>query len=197
MENNVYVYIHKRLDNNEIFYVGIGTQKNYKRAYDIYDRSSFWKKVFKKSKISVEILHENLSWETACKIEIELIAKYGRKNLNKGTLVNLTDGGQGSPNTINSEETRKRKSDAAKNKPKSQKHKENSKNACKGISKSLEHKLKLANNCPRKKKLIDVSTGIIYNSITEAAKALNYKRTAIQAWLSGQNTNKTNLKYYE
>ena len=33
MENNWYVYIHIRLDNNEPFYIGIGNKKNYARAY--------------------------------------------------------------------------------------------------------------------------------------------------------------------
>jgi hypothetical protein len=36
-----------------------------------------------------------LSWEEACEKEIELIEMYGRRKLGEGTLVNLTEGGQG------------------------------------------------------------------------------------------------------
>lgn len=31
-KNNTYVYVHRRLDTNEIFYVGIGNKINFKRS---------------------------------------------------------------------------------------------------------------------------------------------------------------------
>ena len=43
----------------------------------------------------MSIVADNLQWEEACRLEILLIKKYGRKDLHTGTLVNLTDGGDG------------------------------------------------------------------------------------------------------
>lgn len=87
------VYQHRRKDTNEIFYIGIG--KNTNRAYNKYSRSKVWKDVVFKTDYIVEILYNNLSWDEACLKEIQLIKLYGRKDLNLGTLVNLTDGGSG------------------------------------------------------------------------------------------------------
>lgn len=107
-----YLYRHIRLDKNVPFYIGIGDQPNYKRAYDVNRRSKFWKYTTKDVKIKVEILLDNLSWEEACKKEIEFIKLYGRKNLGKGSLVNLTDGGDGNHGTIHSKEHREKVSKA-------------------------------------------------------------------------------------
>lgn len=43
----------------------------------------------------LEKFAENMSNEDACKLEMELIAKYGRLHLKTGTLCNLTEGGEG------------------------------------------------------------------------------------------------------
>ncbi len=96
MKKEAYVYIHTRLDNNEVFYVGIGRLKDYKRAYQTKkSRNPFWHNIVKKTKYEVSIVADNLQWEEACRLEILLIKKYGRKDLHTGTLVNLTDGGDG------------------------------------------------------------------------------------------------------
>lgn len=96
MENcNSYVYKHIRLDTNEVFYIGIGSQIGYKRAHSKYNRNLHWKNVVNKTEYIVEIVKDNLSWEDAVNLEIELIKKYGRSDLNEGTLVNMTDGGDG------------------------------------------------------------------------------------------------------
>jgi len=47
------------------------------------------------SRERIVVLHENLDWQTACRIEKELIAFYGRKDMGTGVLRNLTDGGDG------------------------------------------------------------------------------------------------------
>jgi len=77
----------------EVFYIGIG--KKHKRAYAKSDRSNFWKDTVKKYGYEVQILKSDLTWDDAVELEIILIAYYGRRNLGKGTLVNLTDGGEG------------------------------------------------------------------------------------------------------
>lgn len=90
--NNKCVYRHRRLDTNEIFYVGIG---NDKRPYDFNKRSIWWKNIFNLTDINVEVLYDNLTWEDSCELEEFLISIYGRKDISTGTLVNLTNGGDG------------------------------------------------------------------------------------------------------
>ena len=89
-----YLYRHIRLDKNEPFYIGIGSDEKYKRAYS-KKRSKFWKNIISKTNYEVEIVLDNLTWEEACKKEKEFIKLYGRKDLNEGSLVNMTDGGDG------------------------------------------------------------------------------------------------------
>ena len=105
-----YVYRHIRLDKNEPFYIGIGSDNNgkYKRAFDNKSnrRNDIWNKIIFKTEYRVEILLDDLTWEEACEKEIEFIKLYGRKNLYNGTLSNLTDGGDGTLNYIVSEETK-------------------------------------------------------------------------------------------
>lgn len=90
-----YVYTYTRLDKNEVFYIGIGSDSKYKRAKNLSLRTDYFKKIINKSKYKLDIVFNNISWEEACQKEIELIALYGRKNLGTGNLVNFTDGGEG------------------------------------------------------------------------------------------------------
>lgn len=93
--NKWYVYKHIRLDTNEIFYIGIGSIMNYKRAFSKQYRNDHWHNIVNRYNYKVEILYDNLLVEEANNLEIELISLYGRKDLNKGSLVNLTNGGKG------------------------------------------------------------------------------------------------------
>lgn len=96
---NHYVYRHIRLDTGEPFYIGIGTksdkQSEYHRANSKHKRNDFWKSVVNKADYEVEILLESNDYDFIKQKEIELIALYGRRDLGKGTLVNMTDGGDG------------------------------------------------------------------------------------------------------
>ena len=47
------------------------------------------------------------------------------------------------------------------------------------------------------KKVIDIETNIIYDTVSEAALNNNLKTSTLSAMLIGQNKNKTNLQYYE
>lgn len=106
------VYKHTRNDTNEIFYIGIGTFK--KRMFEKIGRNIYWHNIVKKYGYDTEIIRENLSWEIACKEEIRLIKKYGRKDLGLGNLVNMTNGGEGIPGVIRSEQTCKKISESLK-----------------------------------------------------------------------------------
>jgi hypothetical protein len=92
-----YVYRHIRLDKNEPFYIGIGSDKTYKRANARYkgDRNEIWYKIVAKTKFEVEIIFDNVDWGFACEKEKEFIALYGKKCNGTGILANLTDGGEG------------------------------------------------------------------------------------------------------
>lgn len=93
MDNKAILYQHRRLDTNEIFYIGIGNRE--KRAYEKHGRNQYWLNTVNKYGYIVEILETGLSWESACAKEKELISFYGKKHLGTGILVNLSDGGEG------------------------------------------------------------------------------------------------------
>lgn len=111
------VYKHIRLDTNEIFYIGIG--KKISRAYSKGGRNKHWWSIVKKTQYKIEIIYEDLSVEEAKEKEILLIKEYGRNDLGIGTLVNMTDGGDGKNH---SEETKKAIGDARRGKPLSEEH---------------------------------------------------------------------------
>jgi hypothetical protein len=102
------------LDTNEPFYVGIGRKgtnfttliKEYPRAYTKNNRSEFWFNITKKTDYSVEIIYETTSFIEIQEKEIEFIKLYGRKDLNEGSLVNLTDGGITFKNVSNLSKTK-------------------------------------------------------------------------------------------
>lgn len=98
------VYRHRRLDDNSIFYVGIGINES--RSFSKRNRNKHWKNITNKTKYSIELILEDLSWEDACELEIFLIELYGRKDLGLGKLVNMTNGGDGNNNIIVTDEAR-------------------------------------------------------------------------------------------
>lgn len=102
------VYKHIRKDTNEVFYVGIG--KTNKRAYSKFGRNPFWYNIVNKTDYIVEIIETGLDWNTACNREQYWIQYYGRKDLNEGTLVNLTNGGDGVVNYKHTNEFKVNKS---------------------------------------------------------------------------------------
>lgn len=111
-ENNYVVYLHTRLDKNIPFYVGIGKPN---RPYDFHQRSELWFRVFNKTEIEVTILHSNLTREKACEYEKAYISQYGTIYGKNGSLVNLTQGGDGFSGN-HTEDTRNKISDTLKEK---------------------------------------------------------------------------------
>jgi hypothetical protein len=198
------IYQHKRLDTLEVFYIGIGKKSN--RAYSKQRRNKYWNSIVNKVGYQVEIIQEVDTWEEACKIEIELISKYGRKDNNTGSLVNMTDGGEGGNGM--SEESKKSISEKMKiiqlgsNNPMFGKTGEL--NSFYGKKHTEEAKLKnrLAHlgkrtrgESHRAKKVIDTSNNTIYSCVIEAAEANNIRRGTLVNMLSGHRVNKTSLKY--
>jgi len=108
------VYLHKKKDTQEVFYVGIGVLKE--RAYTKHKRSELWKKIVKKYDYDIIITHDNICWEEACSIEKYLISFYGRIDIKTGILTNMTEGGDGTFGRVCSEETKQKISIKAKEK---------------------------------------------------------------------------------
>jgi hypothetical protein len=89
-----YVYRHIRLDKNEPFYIGFGSDNSYKRSRQKHGRSKHWADIAKNG-YEIDIIIDNLTYENALIKEIEFIKLYGRKDLGVGTLCNYTNGGEG------------------------------------------------------------------------------------------------------
>lgn len=184
-----YVYRHIRVDKNEPFYIGIGSDNRYRRANERARRNKHWKNIVAKTPFEVEVLFDNLSWEEACRKEIEFIELYGRKDIGTGTLVNLTGGGDGAYKTIPSIETRNKLSQKAKGKV----YKAITKSR---ISNTLKELYKDSKNHPRSRKVICIKTNIIYDSIKDAAIKNNIEPKYLRRYLDGTHKNKTSLRYY-
>lgn len=102
------VYRHLREDNLEPFYIGIGAEEARAYSFGKSVRSVFWTRYYKKHGCIVEIVVRGLSWEDACVMEKLLITLYGRIDNGTGTLVNMTDGGDGALGYKHSDETKDR-----------------------------------------------------------------------------------------
>ena len=89
MENKFYVYVHRRLDTGEIFYVGKGCRD---RASSSTGRNPYWKSVVDKAGFESEILVKDLSESSAYSFEREMISLLRKLNVK---LTNLSDGGEG------------------------------------------------------------------------------------------------------
>jgi len=135
--NNYYIYIYldprkygKYCYNNfcfihEPFYIGKGKDVRYKNHNS---RTKIFKNKINKIKQSklepiIFKLYENLSENQSFEIEKQLIKEIGRTDLNLGSLVNMTDGGEGSSGVIKKDETKNKISKKHKGKILSEEHK--------------------------------------------------------------------------
>lgn len=100
-----YLYRHIRLDTNEVFYIGIGVGH---RAWQKFHRNIHWRRIVSKTGYIVEVMIDDLTWEQAIEKEKEFIAIYGRRDKKMGTLVNLTDGGEGMLGYITPDEVKRK-----------------------------------------------------------------------------------------
>ena len=137
-----YVYKHTRNDTNDVFYIGIG--KYEKRAFSHSGRNRHWHNIVNKFGYSVEIIESNLEWEEACELEKYWIKFYGRRDLNEGTLVNMTDGGDGQIGRIATDDFKLKLKISNTGKVLSDKHKDKISKALIGKILSDEHKLNLS-----------------------------------------------------
>jgi hypothetical protein len=108
MRYSYFIYQHFAPDSQLPFYIGKGkkNQNEYSRANSKRNRNTYWHNIVNKNGYVVTISHKNICNEEACVIEKYLIDFYGRRDLKKGCLVNMTDGGEGSVNYKHSEEAK-------------------------------------------------------------------------------------------
>ncbi len=208
-----YVYRHIRLDKNEVFYIGIGSDDYFYRAKSKKNRNKHWKNIVNNTDYKIEIILDNLTKEEACKKEIEFIKLYGRNNLQKGSLCNLTDGGDGIKGHIFSEETKQKIRKKLKGIKLSEHHKANISKGQIGSKRTIETRKKMSEktkeaynngklckkgkNNGRCKQVIDLTTGFFYDYAAEAFKCQNQfkKISTFMSMLNGNTKNKTNFIY--
>jgi hypothetical protein len=103
-----YIYAHYRNDTGEVFYVGKGEGNRHK---SMQGRNAYWLNIVNAHGYKVEILQHFETEDEAFEAEKALIAELGRKDLSKGLLVNMSDGGEGSSGSVRTPEQRKRYSE--------------------------------------------------------------------------------------
>jgi hypothetical protein len=117
--NIYYVYAYLRNKSSQIAEIGtpyyIGKGKN-NRAYQKHRTGSRGISL-PLDKSNIVILERNLTEVGALALERRMIRWYGRKDLGTGILLNLTDGGDGAPNVIITENKRLKLQAAARHRP--------------------------------------------------------------------------------
>lgn len=108
MPNSFYVYTWTRPDTGEIFYVGKGRGD---RDVSRRNRGKHFLNIIAKLERNglspiIKRVAENLTEDDAFSIERNEISRIGRRDLGLGSLVNMTDGGDGSSGYIPTEEAK-------------------------------------------------------------------------------------------
>jgi hypothetical protein len=210
-----YVYRHIRKDKNEVFYIGIGMNDDgYKRAYSKRNRNHYWNNIINISEYSIDILSDGLTIEQAFEKEIEFISIYGRKDLNLGTLCNLTSGGDGVVNMspisrkklvdsntgkIHSQETKDKIGHIAKNRSPESRMKMRLAKLGKKIIFTDKHRENLRKsgyikNHPQNILVLNQETGIYYMTAKDASRTLSIRYNEFHKMITNKTKNKTQFK---
>lgn len=171
------VYRHRRLDNLEVFYIGIGSDKY--RATAFKKRSKLWTSVYNKHGIIVEIIAKNLNKEEACELEEFLIELYGRRSEKTGNLVNFLPGGD---HAKHCNESKKKMSIIANKRSKE-------------LLLKIKEKIPKLGNHYMARKVKNIISGKEYDSIKEASIEENIDYKKLRKYLSGERKNSTNIEY--
>ncbi len=137
MNNYFYTYAYLREDRTP-YYIGKG------KGDRVYKKS---KNDIKppKDKSRILLLKQNLSEEEAFQHEKYMIAIFGRKDFGTGILHNRTDGGEGSSGVLQTEETKLKRSNALKGRPRPDEVKNKIGEKNKGKTQSQEARDKIGN----------------------------------------------------
>jgi len=196
-----YVYVHKRASDNTIFYIGKGTKN---RCTSIKGRNKYWLSIYSKHGVNCEIIANSLTDREAFLLEKKLIKEYGRLDLKTGTLVNMTDGGDGVINAVITEERKKQISQQSTGRHHSEDTKQYLSEINKGRIVSQEARRKISESRLGKhwtenirktilesrrhclKSVICINTGEIYESASDAARKINGDSSLISKVCSGK-----------
>ena len=173
------VYRHRRLDDNSIFYIGIG---NSKRPYCKHGRNTHWNRIINKTDYKVEIVANDLSVENACELEMFLISEYGKENL-----ANMNDGGDGQFNP--DELTRYKIGSANRGKKFKKDHRDKISKSNKGKKHNKKSLYAMSLNSGVSKWVVDLETGIFYHSLRYACNVNNIKYKAEHLRITRYNKN--------
>jgi hypothetical protein len=143
------VYGLKRNVDPTIRYVGISKNDTPDRRFKIHKRAARHGVLYpvydwmrKYDDVVFVLIKSELTWEEACKYEINLISKL-RKNSNS-RLLNISDGGQGPTGYLHSKESLAKLSNALKGRTLSEEHRINISKGQTGKTKSKEHRKNIA-----------------------------------------------------
>jgi len=162
---------------HEPFYVGKGTKNRWKHyQQDSCIKGKFLKNklnILKKNNLSpiVILLIKNLTELESIENEKYLIKIIGRRDLNRGTLVNLTDGGDGMSGNIPTKESRIKAVETRRSRPRSEKELAHTKRLAELNRKTMKFRKHKTISILK----IDKITNEIlkeYNSIAEASREL-------------------------
>lgn len=110
----VCVYEHRKATTGEVFYIGQGKGE---RPWSSANRNNMWRSIRNKYGATVSVVAQGLTRAEADALEIELIAKHGRKVDGTGPLANITSGGGGTEGFRHSEDAKRRISEALRGIP--------------------------------------------------------------------------------
>jgi len=174
------VYAHRRKDNGEIFYIGMGVCE--KRANRFSKRNRYWNDVYNKFGAYVDVLATDLSVKDAEELEMFLIQEIGIDNL-----TNITRGGQ--KGRLGDRKTKEERDKISKSRV--------------GIKFSQEQNDKISkskkgqNKGIKNHKSVQVYCGTLdktFECIFDCAVELGYSRQYIQDMIKGRRTNKFGLR---
>jgi hypothetical protein len=174
------VYAHRRKDNGEIFYIGMGVCE--KRANRFSKRNRYWNDIYNEFGAYVDVLATDLSVEDAEELEMFLIQEIGIDNL-----TNITRGGQ--KGRLGDRKTKEERDKISKSRM--------------GIKFSQEQKDKISkskkgqNKGIKNHKSVQVYCGTLdktFECIFDCAVELGYSRQYIQDMIKGRRTNKFGLR---
>lgn len=198
-----YVYLHIKADTGEPFYVGKGKANRYKIKSH---RSKHWKNIVAKHNYDIIFLETDLTEQEAFEKETYWINRIGRRDLGNGPLVNFTNGGDGESGRIAWNKGKKCEQLSGINNSfygkthtnETKKQISETKKGCishmSGKHHSDETKLKISNSNKgrvlhnKSKLMLDLETGIYYDSITEAYIAKNITRGKFREMLNNKTT---------
>lgn len=184
-DKKFYVYAYNREDGTP-YYIGKGTGKRAWRKHTPIN--------LPKDKNRIIILRDNLDEQSAFLLEIELIQKYGRKDIGTGILHNRCDGGQGNSGYSQSDEARKKISVAHQGRHHTEQSKQNMSTGQKGKTFSEEAKLNMSIASKGKKKSREHSEKVRLSNIGKTRTPEQRAKCAAFGMLGKTHTEETKAK---